>query len=275
MKLSTQDTDLFFELMWSLQFYVARQLDLMPGITTQDEYRAVDGNQRIAVRQALWDNLNLIDAYVQTNPDGFDPERLAIIAGWKQCVRGTFILERLLKDHAIFIGNDETVYGVKALYAAFDEIIPRTLLPTYIHAVLLPYKGQIIYDGLLSRPTRTILFGGGLRRSFKEIYMVAKREGRIILSLDPAVQARVSAETSLKLKDWSPQLAGLAKEAGSWRAQSGSPSTWGAAFSLVKASLALAQAVVQPRPEVDDLWRRLDRAQQALERLGDAIRRLE
>ena len=37
MKLSQQEADLFFKLMWALQFYVNRQLGLVPGVESVED----------------------------------------------------------------------------------------------------------------------------------------------------------------------------------------------------------------------------------------------
>ena len=49
-------------------------------------------------------------------------------------------------------------------------------------ALYEPFKGQIIYDGLLS--TYKIFFGTGVKSSLREEYRVAKQNGRIIESLE-------------------------------------------------------------------------------------------
>ena len=61
------------------------------------------------------------------------------------------------------------------------DILPPTL-PLLIKAVLLPWKGQIIWDGLFT--IYNISFGSGIRGSIRESYRQAKAAG-IITSLDP------------------------------------------------------------------------------------------
>ena len=270
MKISTQDAELFFDLLWSLQFYAKQRLGLLPDVTTLAAYRDVGGAQRMEIRNALWDNPHLIKDYVKANPDNLEEAHLAIVASWQQFVRGKFFIERLLKKHAIFI-NDDKVYGVLALYDAFDEMFPRQMLPVYVEGVLLPFKGVIVYDGLLSR--YSIMFGGGMKRNFKDTYMKAKRAGRIIVSFDAAAQAAAQAKMKKPLKDWQPAIAALTAEAKSLRAQAGSPLTWGAAFSLVKASLALAKTAVAAPNDSDALWKQFERVVRAIDKMEDAIYR--
>ncbi|MCP4361613.1 MAG: hypothetical protein GY796_26685 [Chloroflexi bacterium] len=268
MILSKQDADLFFDLLWSLQFYVKQQLDLHPQVATLADYRDMDSEGRMEVRNAMWENPRLIADYVQSNPDNLSAEYLTIVNGWQNFVQGKCFIERLLKKYTVFI-MDEKVYGVLGLYDPLEEMFPRQVLPLYVEAILLPFKGVIVYDGLLS--SYRISFGGGMKRNLKNTYMKAKRKGEIIVSFDKATQAAHQAKTETKLKDWQPIINSLAQEAKSLRAQSGSPPSWGPTFSLVKASLAMAETAVAYPEDQDALWQQFDKVAQALDRLEKGI----
>ncbi|MHB0960757.1 MAG: hypothetical protein ACYC0X_32730 [Pirellulaceae bacterium] len=54
-------------------------------------------------------------------------------------------------------------------------------LSRLVTAVLLPFKGKIIYDGLVSG--YNITFGGGIKRSLHDDYKEAKEAFGIITSL--------------------------------------------------------------------------------------------
>jgi hypothetical protein len=107
MKLSIQDAELFFKLMLSLQNYVNLKWGILPGVTTVDEYQQFPSKEKIKVRDKLYENIELIDAYFEENPQDFSGEELEIIRGWKEFCSGDFFVERLLKKHAIFISSDE------------------------------------------------------------------------------------------------------------------------------------------------------------------------
>src|SRR5262249_3443683 len=149
MKLSTQDANLFFTLMWPLQFFVHQQLHILPDVDTLQAYIACPSDRKLPVRQALYEHVDLIDAFIQENPQHFSEDTLAIIATLKQYQAGDFYIERLLKTHAIFISSEDTVYAVLALHDAFQDMFHGRQLPIFVKAVLLPFKGTIIYDGLL------------------------------------------------------------------------------------------------------------------------------
>ncbi|HRQ39464.1 MAG TPA: hypothetical protein PLD25_16270 [Chloroflexota bacterium] len=271
MKLSEQDARLFFDLMFSLQFFVKQQLGLFPEVKTAAAYRELTGEIRMEVRNAVWDNPHLIQEYVKGNPDTLNAEQLGIVSGWQQFLRGNFVLERHLKSYTIFIGDGNKVYGVLGLLDELEEVIPKYALPMYTQAVLLPFKGVIVYDGLLS--SYALSFGGGMRSGFKEAYNKAKRKGEIIVSFDTAVQTQATAKAQKPLKDWQPIITALNEQAQTLRAQAGSPPTWGPAFSVVKASLALAETAVTSPEDSQTLWQQYNRVVQALNRLEDGIYR--
>ena len=148
MKLSEQEAKLFFQLMWSLQFYVNHRLKIHPKIQSVDDYADSSAEQKVKVREALYENLKLIDSFVQENPQNFSKENLETVSNWKNFIRGQFFIERLLKKYAVFIQEDK-VYGVLGLSQSFDELTYHSNLPLYVDTILLPFKNKIIYDGLL------------------------------------------------------------------------------------------------------------------------------
>lgn len=268
MKLSEEDANLFFQLMFPLQFYVNQKKQILSDVSSLEEYMALDLQEQAAVRDVLWEEPALIAEYVAENPNNLSAEELTLVNSWQQRVQGYFVVERLLKKHAIFV-KDERVYGVLALHNRFDEMMPKEMLPVFIETVLLPFKGQVIYDGMMRG--RNIMIGSNMAADYKETYMAAKRNGTIITSLDPEALAALSAQKSQPLKDWQPLLHSLADEAKSLRAQGGSPPTWGAAFSLVKASLAFAETAVANPEDEDALWKSFERIVRAVNKVEDGI----
>ena len=159
MKLPKQDAEQYFNLMWSLQSYVNMAMGILPEIETREAYQRVPSSQKLAVRDALYDNIELIDAYLADNPHDFVEDEIDIIRSWKKFVRDDFFIERLLKKYTVFIGGDK-VYGVLALLESLEDVLPQIPLPYYAKAVLLPFKGKIIYDGLLQG--YSVIFGSGI-----------------------------------------------------------------------------------------------------------------
>ena len=95
---------------------------------------------------------------------------------------GQFFIFRYQSKYAVFLSMDspKKAYGVLALADPFEQLV-GPYLPRLIGAVLLPFKEQIIYDGLLSG--HNITFGGGVKRRLNEEYKEAKEAFGIITSL--------------------------------------------------------------------------------------------
>ena len=272
MKLSTQDADLFFKLMWALQTYVNLKLELLPDIASVEDYQMLSTSEIFTVRDKLYGNIELIDSYLEENPQDLSKEELEIVKSWKKFQRGDFIIERLLKKYAVFIGG-EKVYGVLALHETFDEVLPDLRLPYYAEAVLLPFKGKIIYDGLLN--SYAVSFGGGIKSDLKETYMAAKQNGMIIESFDPQIQAKKTARGKKPVKDFGPTLEEISQQAKKLRSSSGAPAINSPAFSLAKASIEFAKLAVDNPEELDELWRALKKVEKAIRKAVTVLYRAE
>ncbi len=269
MKLSSQQADLFFELMWALQFFVNQKLGILPSVNTLKEYISCSMEEKLKVREALYKNNQLIDLFVKENPGKFSEDRLFIVNNWKHYVKGNFYIERLLKKHAIFISKENLVYGVCALHQRFDEMIHPSRLPLFVEAVLLTFSGKIVYDGLFQ--TYNIHCGTGIRGHLKEIYMIAKQNNRIIerFELQPVLgQPEVQV-----LKDWESEIRVLCDKVKGLKAGSKDPHIYGAAFDLVKASLEFAQIVVSHSGDSTTLYKSLKKVQRQLSKAYTVIRR--
>jgi hypothetical protein len=105
------------------------------------------------------------------------------MSDWSLFKQGDFFVVRDMRKYTVFLpANDSTkAYGVLGLTDEIADMLPPTL-PVLIKGVLLPWKGQIIWDGLFT--IYSLSFGSGIRNSLQESYRQAKAAG-IITSLDP------------------------------------------------------------------------------------------
>jgi Domain of unknown function (DUF6398) len=74
-------------------------------------------------------------------------------------------------------------------------------LPRMIKTTLLPFKGRIVYDGLMSG--YNVSFGPGIRRSLNEAYREAKAHRGIITTLPPPAVLLPAAGTKAVAGKWS------------------------------------------------------------------------
>jgi hypothetical protein len=107
----------------------------------------------------------------------------------------------------IFLSSTEPVvaYGVLALHDPFEALL-GTHLPRMIKTTLLPFKGSIVYDSLMT--SYNITFGAGIRRRLNDSYKVAKAAFGVVTSLPmqepqplPQLAKKTRAATARETQD--------------------------------------------------------------------------
>ncbi len=281
MKLSSDDLALFFRLQASLMLYANQQLKVLPRVRDEAALEQISMEDRVRLRNALYDRSELIGQFVTANPAGLSADELAIVASWQHFVRGEFYVVRFLKRHAVFLTAESPprAYGVVGLTQEIEEVLFAFRPPIYLATVLLPFKGRIVYDGLVE--TSNILFGSGIRSSLNEEYQAIRERGEIIESLEPgdvaspagaprqrvrrAAKARQSPDETLAI------LERMAADAESLRGAD-APATQ-RAFALVRAAIQLAQTAVATPTAADEWTRSYRRARTALTQLHTSLSR--
>ncbi|KAF0107119.1 MAG: hypothetical protein FD146_1960 [Anaerolineaceae bacterium] len=259
MTLSPQDGILYFQLMWKLQFYITQKLGIYKDISSPEEYASLPTKKKLKVRNALWEHPELIEAYVNENPNRLGREDLEIIRRWQNFVKSSFFILRHLKKGSIFISKKDEVYAVHGIQDPLEEIIPSYALPRMVEAILLPFKGYIIYDGLLSG--YNVHFGGGIRSDLKYTYTVAKTKGRIITTLEPNT---ASPKPVKPKKNSLPQLKELTA---SVTALKGNTPLQNAALAIARTGLDLALADAQDNSTFNELEAQARKVRKAATRL--------
>lgn len=273
MKLSEQEVELFYELMWSLQFFVKQKLKLLRKIRTLQDYSDCSQQDKMKVRQTMYENIELIDIFIKENPQNFSDEKLDIVASWKSFIFDNFHIERILKKYAVFISPKKNVYAVLALTNDFGEIIHKSKLPLYVKAVLLPFKGKIIYDGLLER--YNIYFGGGISSDLKEVYLAAKQNAKVIETLDSDIKTQSLIKSKENIKDFRSEFDKLTEISNKLRGGSGQPPINSPVFSLIKASIELGQLAVSEPNDIENLWQNLNKVFRSLKKVERTLSRAE
>jgi hypothetical protein len=270
MHLSDQESALYYELMWALQFHIKQSLNLFPKVKTIRQYADnLDMEEKFEVREALYADPTWFDTFVQRNPQNFSEEKLAIVQSWKAFVAGDFFIERILKKYTIFIADNNNVYGVWAIQDDFDDIFHPGELPVRVRAVLLPFQDKIIYDGLLQ--SYNVFFGSGISGDLKEIYLRAKQRNKIIEILIPSDSQSKSSAPEKPQKDWAPELKDLLEKASKLRGGSGQPPIYSPIFSLIKASLELGHTAALDPNDEEQLWKQFAKVEQALRKIERSL----
>jgi len=269
MHLTKEDADLYFELTWSWQFFINKKTNTFPDVITLDDYLSLSADEKIIIRELCYDLPDLFEDYLTLNPDNFSSEKLAIMSRWKNPVCGEFHIERYLKKHAIFIADDDSVYAVSGLYEGFDDIIHKSYLPLLCETSLLPFKGKIVYDGLMK--SYAIHFGGGIKSSLKKTYMKAKLNGKIIDSFDAEPQENKKKPT---FKSYNKEITSLKKISKTLRGGANQPVLNSPTFSVLKAAIELSEQTLKQETDYQIIYkaiRKLDRARNKLVKTLDLM----
>lgn len=194
MVLPAEDAKLVFKLYCALMQFANEQLQAAGAANTA--YTSLTGAQRRAVAEAFVTRLELIDEFVAANPASLSPEELEIVSSWRHLVAGRFIALRQLKEHMILLPCDDTptAYGVLGLSDSLQERIPVPL-PAVVETVLLPFKGKIVYDGLIVT-ARSLTFDKATRRQFEDDFRAAVACGRYRTAIPIAPRSKARRPVS-------------------------------------------------------------------------------
>jgi hypothetical protein len=183
MLIPPEEAKLFFALYPSVIGFATGRSGGIEGIRDAGTFKSAPNEAKAQARDYLLNNIQLIKDYMEENPDGFRERELGYMSDWSLFMQGNFFAVQDLKKHTVFLTAHDSpkAYGVLGLTDEIADLLPSAL-PILIKAVLLPWKNQIIWDGLFS--IHNISFGSGIRSSIRESYRQAKAGG-IITSLDP------------------------------------------------------------------------------------------
>ncbi len=197
MKLSTEETDMFYRLIWSLLFYTNQKYPVIKGLK-EPNLKHEKPDDVFNIHEKLFSHPELIDSFAAENPFNFSQEELDIIKSWKKFVKGRFLIVAHLKKYTVFLTTEEEqkAYGAVGLYDEIQDVGPP-FVPQIVNTILLPFRGKITYCGQIS--SYNIYIGATMRRGIQEEYQKTKSRFGIITSLDePAVEKRESDEELLR-----------------------------------------------------------------------------
>ena len=95
MRLEQSDAALFYQLWFLLLDFVNRKYHVCPETETIDQRQGVDARDAKKIADYLWSHIEVIEEYLAVAE--LPNEYAQIVAGWKQCKPGRYILERHLK----------------------------------------------------------------------------------------------------------------------------------------------------------------------------------
>jgi hypothetical protein len=200
MNLSPDESQRFYRIWWSLLSYVNGQTNLGIDFPKYPLIDGVDVQDALKIRNALWESPDYLQGFIEHNPDGLPECDLVLAASWSRRVSGNFYVMRHLKKHSIFLSrsNQPVAYGVIGIVSALEDCL-HPPPPVLIKAVLLPFEGKIIYDGLIS--SYSISFGSGIRRNLMQDLRRATELNGLITSLehDELIESKAIVDGNRKI----------------------------------------------------------------------------
>lgn len=197
--LEEKEADLFYRLYHSLLCFSNGLLHIFEHLEGPEELLKRDQEIQRTLADALFQQPEIIDSFAEENPYQFTEEELQVVRSWKHAVQDRFLLFRHLKRYSVFLCTDDppVAYGVLGLSNPIDAVLDSTV-PVVVSTVLLPFKGQIVYDGILL--SYSITFGGGAKAGFNAVYQEAKSLFGIVTSLpfSPEEEEEKSPQERLK-----------------------------------------------------------------------------
>ena len=181
MTLSQEDGQLYYKLWLPLLDFVNRKYRVSRKLKSIATAKELDPTEIKKVANRLWSDVTIIDDYLKERGD-LPEEYRKLIQSWKRRIQGRFLMERHLKKGTIFISlENEEVYQVSGIISSWEEMFYGAPMPLILEATFMPFRDVIISDGLVM--PYNVLVGGGMKRMFKNVYMNAKKSGRIHQSL--------------------------------------------------------------------------------------------
>jgi len=181
MTLSQKDYYEYLNTHLNLLFFVGSYTGILNKNMEFGEFLKTNFQTKGLCRDAfLKEKEELLDEYIGDGTE-IPEEQLLILDGFRNSIIGRLVLLKCLSKHAIFKSiEDGKFYAVKALSDSFDELIPD--YPAVFELSILPFKGQIIYDGFIKGGN--VKIGTNMKKSLHQEYMQAKKNNEIITSLD-------------------------------------------------------------------------------------------
>jgi hypothetical protein len=201
MRISSEEAALFHKLHAALLYHANKRLKVLRKKfdSPHDLVTQATTEQRAQVRDAVVERPECIDSLAAQNPFGFPAEELELLRSWKHMVSGSFFVLRHLRKYTVFFGGPEPLraYGVLGLGKELEDVLPPMPLPLMTSGVLLPFRGRIVYDGLLS--VQNIRFGAGSRRNLQQECRESEALHGIVTSLPAASSGGKGAQDEAEL----------------------------------------------------------------------------
>ncbi|MFA7444454.1 MAG: hypothetical protein WCY89_00770 [Flavobacteriaceae bacterium] len=181
MILSKKDYYEYLDTHLNLLYFAGYYTGILDEETGFEDFLRMGFQEKALCRDAFLENKEEILNECIGDASEIPENQLILLEGFRKSINGQFVLLKCLSKHAIFKNiNNGKFYAIKALSDPFDKLVPS--YPAILELNILPFKGQIIYDGFIKGGILQI--GTNMKKSLHEEYMQAKKNNEIIASWD-------------------------------------------------------------------------------------------
>lgn len=170
----------FLRLYISLFFFAGKSRGIIKKNMTMPAFMNTSLELKVKCRDAIYAPTPLIQEFIETQ-EGLSEQDKTDAKGWERFIAGDFIALKHTKNHTIFLpmGDAEAkvAYNVNSLTSDLGEILDT---PVIIKAVLLPYRGKILCDGLLNFGA---FIGRNMQLGLNEEFKNLKKAGKLLTTL--------------------------------------------------------------------------------------------
>ena len=146
--LSKKDAKLFYKIYFGLLEFTNKKYKINSYIKIYN-HNGINPFEIKDIVDKYWENKDVITLeFCLANPYKFSKEELNITSEFKKGIRSMFIISRYELEYTAFMEKDK-IYMVKGLNDNIDNIISHNKLPHVAITSIIPFKGILVYDGML------------------------------------------------------------------------------------------------------------------------------
>lgn len=155
------EADIFYKLFFNLLSYINNEYDIDETLVYPLQNRTgVDPQKLIHILDKFYENpKKYVGEFLELEGDSYNKKERKIIDDFKTARKEIGVLVNYKRGYCEFLCSDG-LYAIKGIRANIDEIIAYDRLPCVINVGLMMYKGNIIFDGVISEASINI--GGGM-----------------------------------------------------------------------------------------------------------------
>ena len=147
--LAPKEAKLFYKIYFALLEFTNKKYAINPRLKIYNQ-NGVNPFELNDIVEKYWANKSALTMeFCLANPYNFTKEELSLATEFSKGIRDIFIISRYELEYTAFMSKDR-IYMVKGLNDNIDNVIPNDELPYVVNTSLIPFKGFIVYDGLLA-----------------------------------------------------------------------------------------------------------------------------